>query len=148
SYYTRSAQLKYLEADFIGLSNTFNNMASSFIQEKQFGKAKHYLDSSLLLSRNYGFKNNTVEIYKTYYELEFAQQHFELALKYYKEYVAQKDSIERTEKTLAINKLQALYELEKAQTQLMDQKADLKSAYFTRFVSFLAVLLMILLCFY
>jgi signal transduction histidine kinase/BarA-like signal transduction histidine kinase len=147
-YFKRSALLKYQVSDYIGLSNTFNNISSSLIREKQYQLARHYLDSSLLLSEHYSFRNNIVEIYYTYYELEFSQQNFEKALVYYKEYEAQKDSIERFESSLAINKLQALYDLEKTKSELDDRKADLKDANFTRFVSFLVVFLMVLLCFY
>lgn len=148
SYYRRSAVLKYKVSDYIGLSNTFNNMASSLIKEGYYDLARHYLDSSLLLSQHYRFRNNIVEVYKTYYELEFAQKNYAKALEYYKQYDIEKDSIERIENTLAINKLQAVYDLEKTQAELDDQKEALEFAYFIRFVSAIAVVLLIVLCGY
>lgn len=147
-YYKRSAVLKYQVSDYIGLSNTFNNMASSLIPQSDFVSARHYLDSSLLLSRHFGFRNNIVEIYKGYYELEFAQKNYAQALEYYKQYEVEKDSIERAENTLAISKLQALYDLGKAQTELDDKKDALKRAYYVRFISVIAFALLIALCLY
>jgi signal transduction histidine kinase/BarA-like signal transduction histidine kinase len=148
AYFQRSALLKYEVKDYIGLSNTFSNIGSSLTHLAEYGLAKHYLDSSLLLSENYGFRNNIVEIYKTFYELEFAQKNYAKALFYYKEYEAQKDSIERSENILAIGKLQAMHELEKANLELDDKKEDLRVANLAKFISIFAVLLMILLCFY
>src|SRR5690606_18147358 len=108
----------------------------------------HYLDSSLLLSRHFGFRNNIVEIYKTYYELEFAQKNYKQALEYYKQYEIEKDSIERAENTLAISKLQALSDLEDAQKELEEKKAALKIAYYMRGISVVALALLVVLCLY
>ncbi len=147
-YYRRSALLKYQESDYIGLSNTFNNLSTSLIAEKQYDQAKHYLDSSLLLSNNFRFRNNIVEIYKTYYELELALHNYPKALEYYRRYAMEKDSIEQADNTLAISKLQALYDLERTQKELNNKDEALKVAHYIRYISIAAVLLLIGLCVY
>jgi signal transduction histidine kinase/CheY-like chemotaxis protein len=148
NYYKRSALLKYQGSDYIGLSNTFNNISSSLIHERQYNLARHYLDSSLLLSRHYKFRSNSVEIFKTYYELELALKNYPEALKYYRQYSLEKDSLEQAENTLAISKLQALHDLEKTQKELDDQKQTLEVSDYIRYLSIAAVLLLAGVCFY
>jgi signal transduction histidine kinase/ActR/RegA family two-component response regulator len=141
-FYMQSATLKRQVKDYIGLSNSFNNIGSTLINEHKFDLAKAYLDSSYDLSIQYGFRNNTVEIFKSYYELEAAQNNHEKALYYYQKYINAKDSIEAYENEIAISEMQSQYDLSKAEARLIVKEAELKNRnYFIAFSVFLIIML-------
>jgi tetratricopeptide (TPR) repeat protein len=141
-YYMRSASIKRKVRDYIGLSNSFNNIGSTLIKQRQFQLAKNYLDSSFALSLQYGFRNNTVEIYKNFYELELAKHNYPRALKYYQDYVNAKDSIEAYENAIAISEMQSQYDLNKAEAALVQKEKELIGRnYLIAFSAFLILML-------
>jgi signal transduction histidine kinase/ActR/RegA family two-component response regulator len=148
TYFYKSIEMKRELKEYFQLSNSFLNVGSSLTKCGQLNLANVYLDSAAYLNKKYQFHPNTVELYQSYYELEVARKNYAKALEYYKQYHLIKDSVEHIENDITISKLQAVYDLEKANHELAQERVSLKWAYYTRFIFIIAVLLLACLCLY
>jgi signal transduction histidine kinase/ActR/RegA family two-component response regulator/Flp pilus assembly protein TadD len=148
SYYFRSIAMKRELEEYYELSNTFLNVGETLRKSGKYGLANVYLDSAVYLNKKYNFDPNNMELYDAFYKLEFDRKNYAKALEYFKQYHLIKDSVEHIENNITITKLQAVYDLEKANHELARERVSLKWAYYTRFIFIIAVLLLACLCLY
>ncbi len=107
-----------------GEINTKTNIGLTYIEMKQYSKAKKILTEAL----NYTLKNNmaetTKEIYLGLSVIYENTNNFKAAFKYNKLYNLYKDSINSIEVTKKINEYKAKYEAEKKDREIIDLQKE------------------------
>lgn len=97
------------QRDFRHLHSIFTKKCDTYIELKDFTKAKQFADSSLKYAL---LENNALSIasnYERMYELEKINGNYSSALAYHEKFIAIRDSIRNIEKSAKINELEQKY---------------------------------------
>ena len=97
------------QRDFRHLHSIFTKKCDTYIELKDFTKAKQFADSSLKYAL---LENNALSIasnYERMYELEKIDGNYSSALAYHEKFIAIRDSIRNIEKSAKINELEQKY---------------------------------------
>jgi len=126
SLYRQALQLNTSIGNIRGLASNYNNIASCFLKKNDAAAAKPYLDSALKYGSMTAKKIDLQNIYKSLSDYYSATGNFKEAFNNYKKYDALKDSLFNIENSRAIASMQTLYESEKKEKQIQEQRFDLQ----------------------
>ncbi|UXX78770.1 ATP-binding protein [Reichenbachiella carrageenanivorans] len=99
------------------LSLSYINMAQCYEMKHELVLAKDYVEKSMEINRAYGLKNNEAQALQLLSKILEQSENFDMALSYFKKYVATKDSIFNEENTRKIESLHAIYQSEKSEVE-------------------------------
>ncbi|WP_420580978.1 tetratricopeptide repeat-containing sensor histidine kinase [Reichenbachiella sp.] len=99
------------------LSLSYINIARCYLMKNNPKKAREYVQKSMLLNEAHGLKSNMSQALQLLSEISEKTNNYNLALNYYKRYVATKDSIFNEENTRKIESLHSQYQTEKAEVE-------------------------------
>lgn len=100
-------------------------LANSYIKEKKYNEAVKEINEALVIIKANGFKEYEIEAYKYLSITESKLGNFKKAYQLREFYSIGKDSLFEDSKTKAIFELEAKYENEKKQKEILSQRADL-----------------------
>lgn len=124
--YKKAATLQYKNKEIQGLTTSYGNIGKTYTNQKLYAKARHYLDSSLIMAKQVGYpeeiRDAAILIYdlnnKESENLGLSQRKLELymeAQKMYELYVQMKDSVYNETNKNSAYKQEIKYQYEKAQ---------------------------------
>lgn len=119
--YTMRLQLK----DRIGIAENLNFYGHYYQDIGKPDEAVRYFNEALTVSKAYDYKNLTQENYLALSQLYEEKGDFTQSLKYYKEHIACKDSIHNLDLRTRQAELDAEYETEKKEKEILLQRAVL-----------------------
>lgn len=129
----KSAREDYLSAisDFkkdqnlYELSSTKISLANNYSKSGEFLLARNELEEALKISIEKDFKEMKVKALKQLADVDALTNNFKSAFANYKYYTILKDSLFESEKVKTIYELEAKYESEKKEKEILSQRADL-----------------------
>lgn len=101
------------------LANCLNNIGRSFMKLKRYSEADQYVKEALALALEVNSNPLLYDVYSNINDLHVEKKDFEKAYHYYSLATAIKDSLFNETSTKQINELQAKYEAEKKDKQIM-----------------------------
>jgi tetratricopeptide (TPR) repeat protein/anti-sigma regulatory factor (Ser/Thr protein kinase) len=114
------------------LANCLNNLGNTFLELKKYNNAERHLHEALQTAKSIGANALLQEVYMNMNELSVQQKDFKSAYHFYTLSNQLKDSIFNEKNTKNINELQAKYESEKKDKQIIllanEKEAQLKEA--------------------
>ncbi len=124
-YFKRSAVIEKSIGNLAGVGASYNNIAQVLIENNKVEASKTFIDSAYFFAKQ---SKTAVDIetalnnYAQYYE---AKNDTKTALKYFKEYIAFKDSTLNIETNAKVAKLEIEFQTEKKEKEILSQRADL-----------------------
>jgi signal transduction histidine kinase len=124
-YFNRSVAIEKSIGNFAGVGASYNNIAQVLIENNEVDASKTFIDSAYFFAKQ---SKTAVDIetalnnYSQYYE---AKNDTKTALKYFKDYVAFKDSTLNIETNTKVAKLEIEFQTEKKEKEILSQRADL-----------------------
>uniref|UniRef100_UPI0025F64EA1 tetratricopeptide repeat protein n=1 Tax=Winogradskyella sp. TaxID=1883156 RepID=UPI0025F64EA1 len=107
------------------LSNAKVSLAHNYIVNKNYSEAKNQLNEAIKITRDKNFKEFEIKALKYLAEVDAKTGNYKNAFSYLKNYTTQKDSVFEIEKTKTIFELEAKYENQKKEKEILTQRADL-----------------------
>ncbi|MDT0552207.1 adenylate/guanylate cyclase domain-containing protein [Urechidicola vernalis] len=141
--------IKILEEqeDFYGISAYLAYMSEIYALKEDYNSATKYAEISLKIAKNYGLKQQISDAYLQLSETHEKMGNTESYIKYYKQHIVYKDSLNNISKVQEIANITTDYEVSKKQVQvdlLNEQKRNQKNIAITvSIVLFLVLLLAI-----
>lgn len=107
------------------LSNAKVSLAHNYIVNNNFYEAKIELSEALKITRDNSFKEIEIKALKELADVDAKTGDYKNAFNYLKYYTVQKDSVFETEKTKTVFELEAKYDNEKKEKEILSQRADI-----------------------
>jgi class 3 adenylate cyclase len=110
------------------MAGALDNLASVYISQKKYGQAKEYALKSLAIAQKLHAKGDERNVYATLARLSEEKGDFRDALAYTQKYLKLHDSIDNTEKSNQLAKMQAIYDTKKKEQEntLLKREKELK----------------------
>ncbi|MEW6467567.1 MAG: tetratricopeptide repeat protein [Bacteroidota bacterium] len=124
--YLKALQMKTELQDKAGIIACYNNLGAVEAQRMNFKKAHEYFKNSEDLCKSIGSLLLLRETYQAIYESYEKAGDYRNAFIYHKLYSDVKDSLVNAESSKSIVQMQALYETEKKDKEILRQNAELK----------------------
>jgi len=124
-YFLRSIEIKKEIKDDNGLAFSYASFGESLADQDQYNKAKKILNEGLEISKKRGIKIAEKQFYKSLSEIAEAQNNYKKANEYLYEFISVKDSILNKKNSQIIAEVEAKYETEKKEKEILLQKAQL-----------------------
>ncbi len=126
TFYLESIDIRKKNDDQYGLTLSYVGMAKVNYATGKPEIAQQYFDSALVLSKNIGSIWRTAEIYQEIASFNGKQGNYKMAFEALQHYSSVKDTLFSREKTEVAHELEAQYETEKTNKDLLIQKAKVK----------------------
>lgn len=147
-YFNRALKMKQSSNDYNAVSSTLNNLASAYIQKKEFASAEKYLNQAIAYNSEFGFLDRMVESYRLLSQTLEQKGQYKEALIAHRRHVALNDSIINRDNDLEIAKIKTGYELNLALSQISVQQDEIKSQQQQKMIILTVLLLLLLLTAY
>ena len=144
-YFKSSIALKEELNDLPSLINGYNNLAECYLALNNNNEAQLFLIKALDIAKKYGLNENLNETYLHLYELNKKLGKTDIALEYFINYSALRDSQFYQDKEVAIEQLQKQYEFDKITNKLAEQEEEIERDRVIKLVYLGAVVLLLLL---
>lgn len=105
--------------DQIYVANNYNNLGRAYLASKQYENAENSLKEALKIAQSIHSKGEIRDAYQTLMDLNEAQLRFEKALQYSKANKAYADSILNEKNSRTVAQMEAIYNKEKEQQQIV-----------------------------
>ncbi len=136
--------IKEFEAldDFYAIAIFLNYMADIYQRNGLLEKAQVYADSSMMISRKYGFKSEIRDNILRLSDIYASRSDYQAAYKFHKQYVDLKDSITNNEILTTIANLESSFELsrKKAEVDLLTSEKRNQQVIITAVISVLIII--------
>lgn len=110
--------------DKAAIAKTYDGIGELYYLNKDFINASQYIKLSNQYALDLGDKNLLQINYNALMAIARADKNYELAIEYIDEILALKDNIYNTEKNISIQKVRAIYELEKKEAEIAELQQD------------------------
>lgn len=131
-YQLKALKIKVEIEDKIGLTISYINVASIYMKQAEHGDllqlkpAAEYIQKSLDLSKNIGYKDGEMNAYLSFSELNDVKKDYKEAFRYHKLYSISKDSLFSDESTKQMAEMNARFETAKKDKELIQKDAEIK----------------------
>ncbi len=138
-YFNKSLQIDRENKDYSNLADGMNNIAEVYMNFNDFKNTELYLDSSLYLAKKYDYANAYLHSLETRSYMYEMKNDLKSSISYLREYYEAKDSVASLSNTNNLNELEAKYQTEKKEQQLVVKDLELKKK--TNFLVLISLLL-------
>lgn len=130
-----------------GVAIAITNLGDLHMKLNNLQKSKEFLDQALRIARQIDSKQLIRDIYKYLSQWHETRGDFEASLDDYKRMTALKDSILDTEKSRQIRNLQIVYEVEKKEKEILEQRVSIQKLEANQFYLLLAIVIALAIAF-
>lgn len=139
-YHGKAYTLRKEMEDVIGQAQTGTNIANCLIALGRTAEAETYINESIALATQEDSKKELALAYAALSNLHVARRNFEPALEAYKMSAALMDSILNEESISHLQEMQAKYESEKKEREILELQAEAERATYKRNIVFIGLL--------
>jgi len=125
-YYLDGLKTRMSTQDKNGVIGNYNNLGAVENKRRNFKKAYEYLQKAETIAKNIGANTMLRETYQAFYQTYENEGNYRSAFIYLKLYSDLKDSIVNSDNSNSIAQMQALYETEKKDKEIVLQKSEIK----------------------
>jgi len=112
-YLMQSLEMEKTHGNKLGIAQSYNTIGDVYFKLGKHSKAIDFNNKSFQIADSLKLSSILLLNYELFYEIYFAQKNFAKALKYYKSYSMQKDSVYSQKFHNTIAEVQAKYEIDK-----------------------------------
>ncbi len=123
----------------------YNNIAATYSQAKNFSKAKNAFDSSIQFAKQANLSNVLMENYRNVSDMYGAMKDFKQEAHYLRSYYHLKDSLFSLDSKNKLTQLEADYQLERKNSELVKKNAEVERKNSQRNILLIAVVASVLL---
>jgi len=123
-YFLQSLKMREEVDDKHGISTCLTNIGEVYKEQGDYQKAVEFIEKSLSVTKEIGDKNGIKYNYMVLSEIFVRKDQFKQAYEFYQLFSGMKDSLFNEEKSKEIGKLEAKYEMEKAEQELKRKEEE------------------------